>query len=137
MSERFLEIAGPDVRRVAVFAGSETVVSNMPRLGGDIHGWGHALGREHLDTMLVERAAAMGARVFQPYTASELRSCGGSHECVITAGDTRTLRARVVIAAHGSWDHNELRPQPADGRRGPVTCSGSRRASSGRGFSGT
>ena len=118
LSERFLEVAGPDVRRVAIFAGSETVVSDMPRLGGDIHGWGHALGREHLDTMLVERAAAMGARVFQPYTASEIRSCGGSYECVITAGDTRTLRARVVIAAHGSWDHNGLRTQPHETARG-------------------
>src|SRR5262245_48064015 len=52
LRERFLEAAGPDVRRVAIFAGSETVVSDMPRLGSDIHGWGHALGREHLDTML-------------------------------------------------------------------------------------
>ena len=42
LSEPFLEVAGPDVRRVAIFAGSETVVSDMPRLGGDIHGWGHA-----------------------------------------------------------------------------------------------
>ena len=112
LGERFLDIAGPEVRRVAIFAGSETVVSDMPRLGSDSHGWGHALGREHLDTMLVERAAAMGASVFQPYTASELRRSGGSFECVITAGNTRTLRARVVIAAHGSWDHNELRTQP-------------------------
>ena len=32
---------------------------------------------------------------------------------MITAGDTRALRAPVVIAAHGSWDHNELRTQPA------------------------
>ena len=124
LSERFLEVAGPDVRRVAIFAGSETVVSDMPRLGGDIHGWGHALGREHLDTMLVERAAAMGARVFQPYTASEIRSCGGSYECVITAGDTRTLRARVVIAAHGSWDHNGLRTQPTRRPAGPSDLFG-------------
>ena len=26
LSERFLEVAGPDVRRVAIFAGSETVI---------------------------------------------------------------------------------------------------------------
>ena len=102
LCERFLEVAGPDVRRVAIFAGNETVVSDMPRLGSDIHGWGHALGREHLDTMLVERAAAMGARIFQPYAVSELRSYGEAYECVMRASDTRTLRARVVIAAHGS-----------------------------------
>ena len=113
LGERFLEVAGPDIRRVAIFAGRETVVSDMPRLANDSHGWGHALGREHLDTMLVERAAALGACVFQPYTASELRRSGGSYECVITASDTRTLRARIVIAAHGSWDHNELCTQPA------------------------
>ena len=38
LSERFLEVAGPDVRRVEIFAGRETVVSDMPRLGSDIHG---------------------------------------------------------------------------------------------------
>ena len=113
LGERFLDIAGPDVRRVAIFAGSKTVVSDMPRLGSDRHGWGHALGREHLDTMLVEQATTMGACVFQPYTASELRRSGGSYECAITGGDTRVIRARVVIAAHGSWDHNELRTLPA------------------------
>ena len=112
------------MRRVAIFAGSETVMSDMPRLGDDIHGWGHALGREHLDTMLVDRAAAMGARVFQPYTATEIRSCGDSYECVITAGDTRTLSARVVVGAHGSWDHNGLRTQPTRRPAGPSDLFG-------------
>jgi flavin-dependent dehydrogenase len=88
------------------------VASEMPRLGNDGHGWGHALGRELLDTMLVERAAAMGASVFQPCTASDLRRIGDSFECVVLGGDTRTLRARVAIAAHGSWDAGQLSTQP-------------------------
>ena len=113
LADRFLDIAGPDVRRVAIFAGGDTIVSDMPRLKGDRHGWGHALGREHLDTMLVERAAAVGASVFQPYAATGLRTSGDEFECAIVAKETRTLRARIVIAAHGSWDVGQLSTQPA------------------------
>ena len=47
-----------------------------------------------------------------------------SYECVITAGDTRTLRARVVVAAHGSWDHNGLRTQPTRRPAGPSDLFG-------------
>ena len=124
LSERFLDIAGPDVRRVAIFAGRETVVlrhaaarQRQPRVGP------RARPRAPRHDA-VERAAAMGACVFQPYTASELRSSDGSYECVITAGDTRILRARVVIAAHGSWDHNGLRTQPTRRPAGPSDLFG-------------
>jgi 2-polyprenyl-6-methoxyphenol hydroxylase-like FAD-dependent oxidoreductase len=59
----FLDLAGPDVRRVAVFARHRQIVADMPRLPGEEYGWGRALGREQLDTLLLERAAQEGATI--------------------------------------------------------------------------
>ena len=72
----FLDLAGPDVRRVAVFARDRQIVAEMPRLEGpldDAHGWGRALGREHLDTLLLERAAREGATIFQPWSGERAK----------------------------------------------------------------
>ena len=112
LAASFLSIAGPEVRRVAMFAGSHTIASDMPKLQGEPFGWGHALGRDQLDTMLLDRAAATGATVFQPYAASAVRRIGGMFECTMTGNDTRMVRARVAIAAHGSWDAGHLPTQP-------------------------
>lgn len=112
LAESFLSIAGPEVRRVAIFAGARTIASDMPRLEGDRYAWGHALGREQFDAMLLDGAAAAGAVVFQPYAASALQRTDDTFECTLTGKDSRTLRARVAIAAHGSWDAGHLPTQP-------------------------
>jgi menaquinone-9 beta-reductase len=115
LAESFLSSAGPEVRRVAMFAGSHTITSDMPRLQGDPYGWGHALGRDQLDGMLLDRAAATGATVFQPCAATAIHRTGDIFECTATGKGSPTLRARIVIAAHGSWDAGHLSTQP--GRR--------------------
>lgn len=117
LADRFLEIAGPEIRRVAVFGGRQTVVADMPRLDGDAHGWGHALGREHLDTMLVDRAAVLGASVFQPCVASGVHKGGDGFECALTGAGVPTLTAPNLIAAHGSWNAGALPTER--GRRPP------------------
>lgn len=124
LAESFSALAGPEVRRVGLFTRDRVITAEMPRLGGDVHGWGRALGREHLDTILLERAAAQGALVWQPWTLVECLKVEGEkpeahHLCRIHCGKTRqtlVLRARVVIAAHGSWEPGQLPTQPA--RRG-------------------
>src|SRR5580698_6058950 len=67
LADTFLELAGPEVRRVGLLARDRLIVADMPRLQDGSHGWGRALGREHLDTILLARALAEGASVWQPW----------------------------------------------------------------------
>jgi flavin-dependent dehydrogenase len=117
VAESFIELAGPEVRQVGLFAGDHVVTSDMPRTRtGD--GGGHALGRDQLDTLLLDRAAASGAHVFQPWSAAELVKDGGGDGYVCQAvnkesGKSKQLRARIVVAAHGSWETGHLPTQQA------------------------
>jgi flavin-dependent dehydrogenase len=78
--------------------------------------WGRALGRETLDTLLLQRAAEAGARVWQPWSAVKLEKKGEEVFCEVASRETREtkdLRARVMIAAHGSWESGTLPTQPS------------------------
>jgi flavin-dependent dehydrogenase len=121
IAEAFHELAGAAVRQVGLFSGDEVVVSDMPNphsAGGRTAGWGtgRALGRDHLDTMLLEAAAAAGATVLQPWTAVGLVRAGDGYVCTATqgkSGPSREVRARIVVAAHGSWELGALPTQLA------------------------
>ncbi|MEQ1910014.1 MAG: NAD(P)/FAD-dependent oxidoreductase [Vicinamibacterales bacterium] len=126
LAEPFSELAGPDVRRVAVFARDGMVVADMPRFRDGDHGWGRALGREHLDTLLLAKAAAEGVSVWQPWALVSCERVEGRqikdqrpdahHLCTVVCAATRQavgIRARVVIAAHGSWESGRLQTQPS------------------------
>ncbi|HSS45791.1 MAG TPA: FAD-dependent monooxygenase [Burkholderiales bacterium] len=108
----FLEIAGPEVRRVGLFAGETIVTSAMPQPRGPLERWGRALGREHLDMFLLTAASQAGARVWQPWTATELQRAKNGYICKIAAkGTSKELHAPIVIAAHGSWERGTLSAQ--------------------------
>jgi len=119
VAESFLELAGPDVRQVGLFSGDHAVTSDMPRPRtcagmGDV--WGRALGRDHLDTLLLQKAVAAGACVWQPWSAVGLVEQGDGYLCQAVrreGGQSRELRARIVVAAHGSWEPGPLPTQPA------------------------
>ncbi len=112
IGDAFRAAAGPDVRRVALFAGEATIEAPMPRPPCGT-GWGRALGRETLDHLLLRRAADVGAILHQPATAIRLVRCPEGHICDLsTEAGSETLRARLVIAAHGSWERG-----PAEGER--------------------
>ena len=119
MAEFFLELAGPEVRRVGLFSGDHVVSSDMPRprTGNEMDdGWGRALGRNRLDTLLLRQAAAAGASVWQPYLAVELVNKGSEYLCRVVnreSGQSGKLSARIVIAAHGSWEPGPLPTQYA------------------------
>jgi 2-polyprenyl-6-methoxyphenol hydroxylase-like FAD-dependent oxidoreductase len=83
LADDFLSLAGPAVRRVGVFAGAHAVTAEMPRLDPEGDAWGRALGREHLDSLLLDRAAASGAAVWQPYTAVDIGGAPGHFTCTI------------------------------------------------------
>jgi flavin-dependent dehydrogenase len=117
VGDSFAELAGPEVRKVGLFAGDHMITADMPRTrqGDSIgHGFGRALGRDNLDTLLLQRAAACGAHVWQPWSAVALVTNGEGYLCNIVSresGESIELHARIVIAAHGSWAPGPLPSQ--------------------------
>ncbi|WMS41986.1 FAD-dependent monooxygenase [Acuticoccus sp. MNP-M23] len=106
VADAFRASAGPEVRRVAWYAGPQVALATMPE---SANGFGRALGRDALDTLLLNAARRQGVDVLQPAKATELASDGSGHRVTITLeGGTRTLHAPVVIAAHGTWEPGAL-----------------------------
>jgi flavin-dependent dehydrogenase len=107
VEDAFLKRAGPEVRRVGLFAGKTVLTSVMPTAGKA--DWGRALGREHLDVMLVDAALAAGADLWQPWKAIALEKTREGYLCRIAKdGDTEELSSRIVIMAKGSWEKSRL-----------------------------
>ncbi len=99
-------LAGPPLRRMALMVGEQTIHADFPLYAG-IHRWGVALGREHLDTLLLNHAKKLGASVFQPWAATKLQGGLGDYRCTIAkvhSHDTMVLAAPILIDAHGSWE---------------------------------
>jgi 2-polyprenyl-6-methoxyphenol hydroxylase-like FAD-dependent oxidoreductase len=117
----FAAIAGAPLRRVAWCAGDAMIQAPLPPLAGDGHAWGRALGREHLDTLLLDRARELGATVLQPCTARSADQHGGRHGCTIVdaEGGTQRIEADVLIDAHGSWQRGPLADQETSRRKRP------------------
>jgi flavin-dependent dehydrogenase len=113
--DEFLGRAGPPVRRVGLFARDVTLAAPMPVLSQGKTEWGRALGREHLDLLLLDAARRAGAEVWQPWKATGLRRLSDGYKCTIANARERfrELTAPVVIAAHGSWQASTLPTQPA------------------------
>ena len=102
----FLEIAGPPVREVAIFAADRVLRAPMPAAAADLP-WGRALCRERLDTLLRDRAVAVGATLWQPWRAGPMERHGSIFGCRIESrgsGENRVLQAPIVIDAGGSWE---------------------------------
>ncbi len=110
--------AGVQLRNIGWMSHSPTVVTDFPPCTQGPHRFGRALSRQYLDTLLVERARALGVQVMQPAKARVIRGGSGAYHCTIDAGGRvpQRLQATVVIDAHGSW------------QRGPVNASGQRPA---------
>jgi flavin-dependent dehydrogenase len=116
VAEAFWGSAGPEVRRVGLFAGDTILRTDLPRLQGKGPPWGRALGREQLDSLLLRQARAAGVEVRQPWSAVGLVLEGDSYRCLAQsgpAGARRELRSQVVVAAHGSWEPGPLPTQVA------------------------
>jgi flavin-dependent dehydrogenase len=111
----FREKAGPPVRKVGLYAGNVTLQADLPRPPGPNPEWGRALSRERLDTLLLERARQAGADVRQPFQARSLGREGDRFRCGLESlenGAAAEASARIVVAAHGSWDPGTLLTQP-------------------------
>lgn len=110
VGDRLLPQAGTAVRRVGLFAAEAIVDSPMPATTDE--SWGRAVGREHLDTLLLEAAAAAGARVFQPAAVLQLSREDIAHRVTLDTGHDRReeILARLVVDAHGSWERDPRSP---------------------------
>ena len=103
----FAAAAGPELRRVALLRGEREVVAELPGAADARHRWGRALGRETLDTLLLEQARTAGAQVLQPWSVQAIDGAPGGWHCevrTVDGGAALTLHARLVIDAHGSWE---------------------------------
>lgn len=98
-------LAGPPVRRVGLFARDVRIEAPMPA-SADGDTWGRAVGRQHLDTLLLEEAARAGAEVRQPASVRALVPEAGMYRASLATGDDghEEIRARLVVDAHGSWE---------------------------------
>ena len=109
-----LKIAGPRVRRVGIYAAKAMVTAELGSTLGRAQNGGRAVSREQLDTLLLQRAAAAGAKVWQPCALAHFVDDDGRYECTIVEKKTRqshVLRSRIIIAAHGSWECGPLPTQ--------------------------
>lgn len=113
VEDGFLRLAGPPIQRIGLFAGDTVVAAKMPSAVGSTHEWGRALGREHLDHMLLQAAVGAGAEPWQPWRVIAVRRTEEGHECTLRTEDfERTLVARVLVAAHGSWERGPAAMPP-------------------------
>lgn len=112
--------AGPEIRRVGLFSGDSCIEAPMPgaRSGPAARdGFGRALGRDLLDSLLLDAARSAGAEVFQPCRALTIERDGDGQMVRLqaTGGNPRDevaiLRAPVIVAAHGSWEPGPLPSQ--------------------------
>lgn len=117
----FSALAGPELRQVALMRGARAVMAQLPLADGDRFHFGRALGRETLDTLLLEQARINGVQVMQPWSLQSFEGEPGQWRCKVQAVDTKvvqTLCASIAIDAHGSWES-----LPSD--RKQLSCSAS------------
>ena len=117
IADAFDALAGADLRQVTLMRGDSTVTAELPSAEHPRYAWGRALGRESLDSLLLEQARAAGAVVFQPATVQAILGTAGAWHCEIRLPASATLlrlRATLVVDAHGSW---EDLPSDRPGRR--------------------
>jgi len=103
----FMAQAGPELRRVAVMRDKRCVIADLPPAIHPRHPWGRALGRETLDTLLLERARTLGVAIIQPWTVQKVDGTAGDHRCTVHnvhSDRWDILHAPVAIFAHGSWE---------------------------------
>lgn len=112
IGSEFRALAGPPLRRIGWYTGESMIEAPMPPFRHGPYEWGCALGREQLDTLLLQRARELGVDVLQPWTVRRIEPMDGLQCCPALGpgGATAQLQAPMLIAAHGSWQ-----PPPAMG----------------------
>lgn len=114
VADPLMEIAGPVVRRVGVYAGDAMVTAQLAAPTDKAADGGRAIGREHLDSLLLKRAAEAGADVLQPFALASFVENVDGYVCNIidkSSREERALSSRLIVAAHGSWESGAMPTQ--------------------------
>jgi flavin-dependent dehydrogenase len=107
-------LAGPEIRRVGIFSGETVSISGMPPVSSRFGNWGMALGREHLDLLMLEAAVRAGANLWQPFRVAHIEPFNQGWRCEISHGNNSTsLFAKIIVAANGSWERSPWLPDCA------------------------
>jgi menaquinone-9 beta-reductase len=107
--------AGPELHQVGWMSGASTLIANFPPCTDGPYRYGRALGRDHLDAILVNRARELGVILVQPGKVRSVKGEMGDFECDIQlatppcaqpGGSPESVlrRVRIVVDAHGSWE---------------------------------
>ncbi|HKT72189.1 MAG TPA: NAD(P)/FAD-dependent oxidoreductase [Steroidobacteraceae bacterium] len=116
LGQQIANRAGPEIRQVAWMTRRGTVTATMPACESGDFRYGRAIGRDSLDTLLVEEARALGVRIIQPAHVRRVSGEPGDFRCIYhwrsdrgaasrsTDHHERTVTASIVIDAHGSWE---------------------------------
>lgn len=106
IADFYLSASGPEIHRVGLYAADAMIVSRMPP-SDSLPKWGRALGREHLDTVLLKKAVQAGAKLWQPSTIKKIQTNEGFSTCTLLKdGQIHTISAPVIIMANGSWERD-------------------------------
>lgn len=107
--------AGAELHRVGWMSGNSILIADLPPCTDGPYRYGRALGRDHLDAILVKRAIELGVILVQPGKVRSVRGELGDFECDIIMGPQDCAepgrsqasvirRVPIVVDAHGSWE---------------------------------
>jgi flavin-dependent dehydrogenase len=109
--------AGPEVRRVGIFAGETVSASDMPPVSGPFGKWGRALGREHFDLLILQAAIRAGAHLWQPFRVTDVEPLNQGWRCAVShvtnSASSASLLTSTIIVANGSWEKSPWLPDCA------------------------
>lgn len=102
----YLSSAGPEIRQVGLYASDLMLATMMPSSNRSGTKWGRALGREHLDTQLLQKASQAGVRVWQPCEFIQTEAQNELFSCIVRTNEIdETVCAPILILANGSWEN--------------------------------
>jgi 2-polyprenyl-6-methoxyphenol hydroxylase-like FAD-dependent oxidoreductase len=117
-------MAGAELTQIAWMSDTATIQAGLPSAVGSPYRYGRALGRDQLDGLLLDTARLSGVDILQPAKVRTVDGANGHYRCGLefrtrdttTASDSdaskravsKQLIARVVVAAHGSWERSPL-----------------------------
>lgn len=97
--------SGPEIKRVGLFAANTLLSTKMPTENNLAQKWGRALGREHLDLAILNKATQMGITLWQPGTLINIEKKGEFFSCTLKLEkESIEVLAFLVIMANGSWE---------------------------------
>jgi flavin-dependent dehydrogenase len=107
IADFYLTHGGPEVKRVGLFTADTVLSSAMPSANHSLNHWGRALGREHLDSKLLDMARRAGAQLWQPWTVKTLERDVDLFTSTLVSNDKiKQISAHTVIIANGSWERS-------------------------------